>query len=356
VRKYVRFLETISVVSLVAIFLFGFTGAGETIQVCKIGCEFDSVARAIKAAGSGDTIKVQNGRYTEDLKIDKDLTIVGTNSRWVDLESLENNSPAIVVGPSPVTVELKNLTVNPGDAPGDTGIRLTGDASLTLANSRLSGGQLGVLIENSSYLKFRGVELNGPNRGLVARHNSRVTVFGSSVSSARVGLVAEDSSELNIIETEVTGCRNNSVIARNSAKVNLLESDVSNNSAPGVELKDFSRLNATATQISNNKGGGILLSNSAQADLKKNRITYNVNKNVAVTSKECGFSGPMEGFYGEVKGYQNEILPQSGTICPEKFSRITTAKGGTSSYPFTPSTYAFLGLIGAATIIFLVTG
>ncbi len=351
-----RSRKTILISCLLALLFFGFSTAGKTIQICKIGCELNSLKGALKRSDSGDTIKVRNGRYSENLRVDKNITIVGTNSRWVNLTPTEGNAPVMVVGPSPVSVELRNLTLNPGKSSRAMGIKLTGDARLIIKDSRFAGGQLGIRAENSSYLKLRDVELDRLTTGILATQKSKTTVFESSLTSARSGLVAEDSSELNFINSEVTGCRHNSVLARDSAKVNILDSDISNNAAPGIELKDFSRLTAKESQISNNRGGGVLLSDSAQADLHKNRIAYNEDKNVAVISKKCGFSGPMEGFFGEIKGANNDILPgNSKTICPGKFSRITTAEGGTSSYQFTPSTYAFIGLIGAATVVFLFT-
>jgi len=338
------------------ILILSFSVTGATLQVCKIGCEFSSIGEAIRNASSGDRIRVQNGNYSESLSIDRDITLVGANTSWARITQAESSTPAIVVGPSDATVELRNITIINEGEQGGSGVTVTGDSRLTLIDSRVTGFRNSFRVKDSGYLKLRNVEVRNSEVGVASLDNSEVILSGSRIISANRGLVANNNSRVTIVDSEVTNCENNAVLVRETARLNALSSRVTNNRAPGIILRDFSRLNLEESQVGGNEGGGILLTNSAIANLNDNSISYNEKKNVAVISKKCGFSGPSEQFFGEVNGAGNEIKPANpDTICPVKFSEITSSGGGSYSYPFTPSTYAFIGLIGVATVYFLIS-
>jgi nitrous oxidase accessory protein NosD len=357
VKKTSLSIRVVSVFVSFLILALSFSTSGATLKVCKIGCAFSSIEAAINSAASGDTVKVQNGNYPENLTIDKDVTLVGSSSRWVRITPSSTNSPAIVVGPSSATVKITNLTVI-GEAKQRpvTGVTVMGDAELTMENSRVNTFQNGLIAKNSSNLKVRNSELVNSGTGVTGFDKSKVILSDSRVTSADTGLLTGDSARITLVETEITNCSRNAVLAKGTAKVNTLSSNFSNNRAPGVVIRDFSRLNMEDSQVSSNEGGGLLVKNSAIANLKNNQITYNERKNVSIISKKCGFSGPSNLFFGEVNGAGNEIKPAgSTTICPSKFSRITSSRGGSYSYPFKPSTYAFIGLVGVAIAYFLIS-
>ena len=355
-KKTSYFDRGISVLVTIIIITLGVSTTGATLQVCKIGCDFSSINRALNESNPEDTIKIQNGNYSENLRIDKEVTLIGTNSRWVRIIPSNPGSPAVIVGPSPSEVEINNITViGEGDRPR-SGITVTGGSRLTLKNSTVSNFQTALAARDSSYLKVRGSEVINSGTGVLGSGNSELVLSGARITSSQKGLIGTNSTEVTVVDSEVTNCTSNSLLAINTAKINVLSSSITNNRAPGVTLKDFSRLNMEETQVSSNQSGGILLTNSAIANLTDNLITYNEGKNVSVISKKCGFSGPTDLFFGKVNGADNEIKPtDSKTICPTKFSKITSSGGGSYSYPFKPSTYVFIGLIGAASLYFLVS-
>lgn len=355
-KKYSGLGRIIPVLILFMILVLNFSVTGSTLRVCKIGCDFNSIEEAINNSSSGDRIKVQNGNYTENLRIDSDVTITGTDSRWVKIIPSRSGSPAVAVGPSSVSVEITNVTISGGGNRPKNGVTVTGDARLTLSSSRVSNFQNGLTVRDSSYLKIRETEVENSEVGVAGFDDSELVVSGSEITSTNTGLLANNSTELTVVSTEVSNCESNALLAKQTSKFNVISSSITNNQAPGVVLKDFSRLNMKETQVSSNDGGGVLVTNSAIVNLTDNQITYNKKKNVSIISKKCGFSGPSNLFFGEVNGSGNEIKPvSSNTICPAKFSGITSSDGGNYSYPFKPATYAFIGLIGVASLYFLIS-
>ena len=354
-KKTGRFIMVFPALVLLLVLTLNHPSAGKTLKVCKIGCEFSSIGEALNNTDSGDTIRVQNGNYSENLRIDRDLTIIGTNSSWVRISPSNSGTPALVIGPSSGSVRITNVTLTGDGSDSEDGLVVTGDGRITLKNSRIVNFQNGLVARNSAYIKLRETEVGSSGTGVGGFDNSEVILSGSEITSAKRGIIARDSSTVTVVDTEINNCGRNSVLAEGTAKLNVLSSSVVNNRAPGVVLRGFSRMDMEDTQVSSNEGGGILLTDSAIANLTDNRITYNKEKNVSVISKRCGFSGPSNLFFGEVNGVNNAIKPvNSSTVCPAKFGQITSGKGGSYSFPFKPSTYAFIGLIGIATAYFLI--
>lgn len=330
------------------------TAASETIRVCKIDCEYNSIGGAIRDSQSGDTIRVQNGNYEENLRIDKEVTVAGTSSRWVRINPGRSDRPTVQVGPSSVSITLKDLTVSSGKETGSPGISVRGNAELNFEEGIIKGPGRGLRSHDSSSVELREVEISGATDAVAIQDSSGVVTHDSLIRDAGTGFVASDSSELTLIGTEISESSKSGILGENTGKINVLSSTISDNEGPGIKLIDFSRLDMEESQVKSNGGGGLLLNDSAKARLTKNDLSYNDNLNLGIISKECGFSGPIEGFFGEVKGTDNDIVPaDSDSICPGRFSRVTSNEGGGYSYPFKPSTYAFVGLIGAASLIFI---
>ncbi len=341
---------------LFTILALSFSVTSASLNVCKIGCDFSSIGEAIDNSSSGDRIEVQNGNYSENLRIDHDLTIAGTNFRWVTITPSNSDTPAITVGPSSVTVEINNLSVAGGDSRAETGVTVTGDSQLTLRNTRVNNFQQGLSIRDSSNLKIRESKIENSDVGVAGFDNSEITITGTSISTSTRGIAVNGSAAVTMVDAEVSNCSRSGLRIKETAKVNVISSNIINNQAPGIVVKEFSRLNMKETKVSGNESGGILLANSAVANLTNNQITYNKKKNVLVISKECGFSGHSHQFFGEINGAGNVIKPvNSSTVCPSKFSGITSTEGGSYSYPLKPSTYTFIGLITVASLYFLLS-
>jgi len=80
----------VSVTLILALIIVSSTASASTLQVGGTA-KYKTIQSAVNAAKSGDTLKVAYGTYKENIKIDKDLTIIGTKYPKVDGFIFEEN-------------------------------------------------------------------------------------------------------------------------------------------------------------------------------------------------------------------------------------------------------------------------
>jgi len=82
----------------------------EETRVCKEGCRFSILEKAISATKPGGTITVEAGRYSVNAVIDKDLVVNGTEQSDTKLEGEKPGHPVLTIGSS-AHVKINQLTV-----------------------------------------------------------------------------------------------------------------------------------------------------------------------------------------------------------------------------------------------------
>lgn len=60
---------------LAAFVIFSTLSSAGELTVCPEGCDYTKIQDAVDFANSGDTIIVGDGTYTENVKVDKSLTV-----------------------------------------------------------------------------------------------------------------------------------------------------------------------------------------------------------------------------------------------------------------------------------------
>ena len=76
-KKITGPIAAILIFGLVIAFLPVSAGIAASLDVCLSGCPYSSIQAAINAATPGDTIIVAAGTYTEQILIQKELTLIG---------------------------------------------------------------------------------------------------------------------------------------------------------------------------------------------------------------------------------------------------------------------------------------
>jgi flagellar motor protein MotB len=131
--------------------------AAATLHVCPSGADYTTIGSAVAAANASDRIVVCPGTFSEQLVIDKSVTLVGAGPKQTKIRApatLGGTQDIVEIRGSDVNVELSGFTIaGPGPCDGLlSGIFVRDDARasihdndiIALRNDPLGGCQLGV--------------------------------------------------------------------------------------------------------------------------------------------------------------------------------------------------------------------
>ncbi|PVX23335.1 MAG: hypothetical protein CW716_12420, partial [Candidatus Bathyarchaeum sp.] len=111
--------------------------------------DYASIQEAINHSGSGDTVFVKSGTYTENVVIDKDnLMLIGESKETTIIDA---NGTGIVVYVEANNSEISNFTLqNSGSSLVDSGIYLNNSCNVFLSDNKLQWNHLGIYVSSSS--------------------------------------------------------------------------------------------------------------------------------------------------------------------------------------------------------------
>lgn len=133
-------------------------------DVCASGCQFSTVQAAINATTAGATISICAGTFTENIRIDRNLTLAGAGTTSTILDGGAAMS-VIAINPELTAVAIRDLTITNGKSPGVGGGISNGNAQTTLTNVLITG--------NEATTRGGGFDVN--TAGRVTLINSAVT-------------------------------------------------------------------------------------------------------------------------------------------------------------------------------------
>ena len=196
-------------------------GAASTIQVHS----GDSIQAAINSATAGDTILVNDGTYTEELTINKSVTIKSVNGSSVTIiDDAEGEHPA-------VTINSSNVTFG-GDGQGftiegnDFGIGIASDLAgstisrVTVQGNEISASTGGILSLAMNNTLFNNTITNNTVSGAsygIYLNNTQGTINGNSISGNNVS----DFSEFGIFLYDHGNYMSNNSISGNNVSDSL---------------------------------------------------------------------------------------------------------------------------------------
>lgn len=137
---------------------------------------------AIHRAGDGDRVLIGTGTYRELLTIDKNLILRGEGANKVRLLAKQHYSPTLQIGPSPVHVRLRNLSIGDSNDYRTSTVMVTGKAKLTVNNCRIEAYDWCVAQSGRSTSYLIRTRLRGGNYGLVLLDQSQSLVSSCTLS------------------------------------------------------------------------------------------------------------------------------------------------------------------------------
>ncbi len=164
-----------------------------TITVGPDGYDHSSILSAIDAASPGDLIEVSEGRYYENVELNKTLTLRGMDAgEGGPVLDAGGKGPAITISADGVAIEGLVVTNS-----SDSGILVNSDDNVIFGVLAIDNDYGGIRLEcannntvtdnNVSFNSAAGIELED------SRHNK--IVFNTANENADTGIELEESSE-----------------------------------------------------------------------------------------------------------------------------------------------------------------
>jgi predicted outer membrane repeat protein len=330
-----------------------------TLDVCHQGCEYSSIQAAVDAANPGDTINVGEGTYTENLHIDKPLTIKGAGAGKTIVDGNQAGSVFAIGASSPnIDVTLSSITITHGSGTTEYGVTygggvlnfggLTVEGCTISDNSAYYGG--GIISFGTAIIKSSNIRGNsatwggGIGQGIMGSVVAKTlsvsdsTISGNSATGGGAGInnYLGSATVMNCVisgnsANEIGGGINSGGAA--TVTVTVSGSTISNNQATnhGGGICNDGTIVIAGTTISSNTasltGGGI--SNSGTASVTEDSL---------LTSNSAAYGG---GIYTQGTGIvtgttisSNTATQNGGGICTDGDATVTdsTISSNTAAY------------------------
>jgi parallel beta-helix repeat protein len=239
----------------------------------------ESIQAAINNAIAGDTIQVHAGTYTENVIVNKTLTLQGDDAGVV---TVQTNDPDINV--FTVTADYVNIsgfTVTGATSYPNAGIYLGNSNNSIIANNVVSGNFVNIFISHSDRTTLADNTVSDCDYGIyMAFSSDNNLTCNRATSSAWYGINLVDSSNNNTIRDNIAseGGYTGISMSYSSSYNTLINNTVNSNSGYcGILLIYSSDHNTLRNNTVNSNGGnaGIFLWSSSDNMLAGNRLTDN---------------------------------------------------------------------------------
>lgn len=208
--------------------------------------EFGSISQALRAATDGTTIEIMEGKYQEELLIDKAIT----------LQAAKSPSGGFV------RVEIQGTSVRP-----------------TLVCNASSGLVRGLSLLHLSQVSSEGRDCT---RCVDVGGGSLILEECDITSVCGVGVVIRDSARLSAYRCRVARCGQNGFFIFSQGGALIDGCDICENGFPGVGMDDSIDTVVRRCRIQHGKGDGIKIYGGSGIQLEKNDISHNGQVGVSI--------------------------------------------------------------------------
>ena len=259
------------VVALMLLLLvLGFTCYAQ--QTLTVPDDYPTIQAAIDAASEGAIIRISEGTWRENLKIDKSLTLhgLGVNSTLIEGREIGWEPVIWVVSASSIKVRLEDVKITEGNH----GIWVQGALEIYLNN---------VVIEQN-----RG-------DGIAIWESAYATIVDSTITTNHhCGLIIQDSAQVSIMNSTIEHSGESGIHGSDSTQIDGSAVTVTDNEEYGLLLEDESQVSITGSSIVRNEGA-IGMEGSTQlliagSTLSGRRFGIGMHGRAAITVRGCTVS------------------------------------------------------------------
>jgi len=267
--------------AVVAWVSFGLPEDPEVNVVQEVVQPEESIQEAVDKAQAGDVIPLGEGEWTENLVIDRSITLRGQGADSTVLRAKERDVPAIDIsapeGEEAPEVLLEGLTVTGAyDGNEAQGIRVRDGARVTVVDCSVSDNAWGIKLEDTARAELIGTTVsNSTNGGLWQEGESQSRSKGSYFTGNQIAAYIVDGSATADIRNAEISANGYGLWVVGSGKVHIVDSSVIENREVGMVFTASSRATIEGTTVSENGLAGIELALSAEALVTKSTFADN---------------------------------------------------------------------------------
>jgi len=325
------------------------------------------IQSAVDGADPGDTIFVRNGSYTENVDVDRTLTLQGEGADVVTVTAADSGDHVFEV--SADWVNLSGFTLTGADGWPNAGVYLgDGVGHCNISNNTVLGNSRGINMYYSSNNVFTnnivnsndwyGIYLRYSNNNIITNTttNSNYNVyqgfaFGIYLHKSCNNTLANNTANLNDIGIYL-GYSSNNTLQSNTANLNyhggielgqcssnntLQENTANLNNWEGIYLSSSNNNMLTKNTANSNDNYGICLADSSNNTLYHNNFINNPYHNVYDTgSANTWDSGSTGNYYSDYNGTDNNTDGIGDT--PHRIPGGTSVDRYPLMYPWTGDT------------------
>ena len=276
----------------------GVTAANNTIQDTpklpdpwnnRTGTHYTTIQAAINDAQPGDTIIAETGTYTENIKINKTITLkaqgtptiqpknpnqptitITANNTTITGFTIKNSQTGIHIQANQCKITNNNITNNTY-----YGIYLDYSSNNTISNNNITNNGLGIDLSDSEYNKIYNNNItNNGNNGIDLRYSSNNTISNNNITNNGLGIDLWYSSNNILSNNNITNNTYYGIYLNNSSNNTIYNNKITNNKYDGIYIC-YSSNNILSNNNITNNGLGIDLWYSSNNILSNNNITNN---------------------------------------------------------------------------------
>ena len=237
------------------------------------------------STSNGDILELQSGTYTENIVINKKITLRPINGENVTIQSANPSNNVITINSNGIGSIIEKLTITGATGANSCGIYLDSVNNCNITDNVLINNGNGVKINNSNYTFISGNTVtNNTGNGIEFDSSDNNTILANTVKNNLSEGIYLDHSDSNLISENNVMNNSGDGIYIGYSNYNLISGNaVTNNSGNGVYL-EASAYNKVWNSTITNNSNGIYLDLSYGSELTGNVITNNHNNGIYLVS------------------------------------------------------------------------